>query len=130
MAGVNRRQFLTAAATVPMVGDIIQPWAAGVVSRDGQDISYDHQREVATGIVSFYGRMDITGKQLSEVRDDEAWRTLINTQCDNLKASLYEYVKKFAARDVENIDQHIVPEHSSLKVKPFERINNTYVKPR
>lgn len=98
MAPVNRRQFITTAASVPMVGDIITPIMAGLLDRNGEAIHHHPNRDLAIGTVCIYGHMQITGKQLATIRDDIAWKNLIDEQCEKLKVSMYEYVKTVAMR--------------------------------
>jgi hypothetical protein len=127
MAGVNRREFLTAAATVPTVSSIIQPVMAGLVDRDGQHIDYNPVRESFGGIIAIYGRMDITGKELANVTLDGPWEKLIDEQCEDLKQSLKEYVRQVAMR--KTAQEHILPRiyPPSININPMKIVNGRYV---
>lgn len=123
MAGVNRREFLTAAAAVPTVGSIIQPVMVGLVDKDGQAIHYNPVRESFGGIVSIYGRMELTGKQLTDVTLDGPWEKLIDDQCENLKQSMKAFVRDVAMRK----DGHVYAVPTLSAVEPMRIVNGHYV---
>lgn len=125
MAKLNRRTFLAGAAAVPMIGDVIEPWYAGIIERDGEQVIKAENTDIAYGTIMIYGRMALTGKQLAEVRDDAAWKELIDRQCENLKQSMYEYAKRTAARHSEPM-KYLSPE-GSLRMTPMQRKGDRYV---
>lgn len=122
---MNRREFIGAAAAVPMIGAVVEPTMAGIVEDHGQQIVKHQNMDVAYGTIFIYGRMMMTGKQMAEIRDDRAWKNLIDRQCENLKESMYEYVKKVARREPEAI-AHLTPE-GALKLNPMRKIGDQYV---
>lgn len=122
---MNRREFIGVVATVPMIGAVVEPTMAGIVEDFGKRITMNPVRDMAYGTIMIYGRMALTGKQLAEIRDDRAWKDLIDSQCENLKQSMYEYVKKVARREPEAIE-HLAPE-GALKINPMRKIGGRYV---
>lgn len=124
MAEVNRREFLAASAAVPMIGDRVSPILVGIQERDGETIQRHPNRDAVSGIISIYARVEMTGKEMSEVKDDKAWRKIIHDKCVEMEESLYQYVKKVANKQGDTMS-YVQPD-GKLYVKSMEKVNGYY----
>lgn len=129
MSKQNRREFLKIAASVPLVGDVFRPIAIGHSTAERHpDI------DSVYGVLYLYGQMNITGKQLTSVKDDEALRQLIQNAANNCAESLYQHCKGVAMRLSEKeVDRFLTPwktkefQDSHKHFPPLKREGNRFV---
>ena len=121
---MNRREFFTGAATVPIIGDVLTPWAVELLDKDGQVIRRDPQRDLVRGTLCVFAHMEITGPEIARVKDDAEWRAVLQTKSDELANNMYEYVKRAARREASTINK-LVPDR--IQMRSMQKSKGTYV---
>lgn len=98
---MDRRAFLKAAiAAPPLVGDVISPFAVGILNHKNQSVLAKPNGQFEA-ILFFYGRTQVEVAP-DQVRDDEGLRKLIKAEADNVAEALYHDIKS-AASDPNHI---------------------------